>query len=89
MRAYVREATQLSVRIARQQERLVEVAGQHLARRERARQLDVVEVAEPLPGACKDALARQRMEGRIDVERARQRACQRDVGVDREGKSHG
>ena len=51
--------------------------------------VDVAEVAEPLPGAREDALARQRMDRRIEVEGARQRARQRDVGVDREGERHG
>ena len=88
VRADVRQAAQLAGGVARQQERLVEVPGQHLARRERARRGDVAEVAEPLPGAREHALARQRMDRRIEIEGARQGARPGDVGVDGEGEFH-
>ena len=62
MGADVGQAAQLPPGVARQQERLVEVPGQHRARRERPRRGDIAEVAQPLPGAGEDALAGQRVD---------------------------
>jgi hypothetical protein len=87
--ADVRQAAQFAGGVAREEQRLVEVPGQHLARRERARRLDVAEVAEPLPGAGEDALAAQRVEAGIEVEGTRQGARPGDIGVDGEGEFHG
>jgi len=89
VRADIGETSQLSRCVASEQERLDEVPGQQLARRERSRDRDIVEVAEPLPGPREHPLARQRVDGGIEIERARQRSRLRDVGVDREGERHG
>src|SRR5207253_6009409 len=67
-----------------EEQRLVEVPAQHRAGRERAGNLDIREVAEPLPRAREDALARQPMHGGVEIELARQRSRHGDVGVDRE-----
>ena len=82
VRADVGQAAQRAAGVARQQQRLVEAARQHLARRQRTGRGDVVDVADPLPAAREHAFLDALVRGRVAVERAGQRAGARDVGID-------
>jgi hypothetical protein len=62
VRADVRQAAQRAVAVAREQQRLVEVPRQQRRAATATRRGDVAEIAEPLPGAREDALARRRMD---------------------------
>jgi len=57
MRADVGEAPHLALLVARKQERLIQQAGEKVARRERAGLRDIGEVAQELPAAREHALA--------------------------------
>ena len=83
MRAHVGQAAQCPSGIAREEQRLVEQAGQKLARRERAWRSDIGEIADPLPGAGEDPLTRQRIRGLVAVKGALNRRGDGDVPVDR------
>ncbi len=67
MRAHVGKAAHRAAVVAREQERLVEQPRQQVARRERVGPRHGVEIAEPLPGAREDALARQRVDAASSV----------------------
>lgn len=88
MGADVGQAAQHSGRVAHQQQGLVEQAGQHLARRQRPGRGQVRQIADPLPTAHEKALACQRIERLVQIERLVEGRGDADVGIDAEPCGH-